>query len=770
MNIKLAFRNLKRYRLNSSIIIVSLAIGMACINLIATFIHRELTTDSFQRDSQNIYSLYCDDPWNEGGKMNQCREGSAEFIVNNFTQAEAFCRIKNKTSQKVIVNNASYFDRPVIIGASSNFFSFFSYDLLTNNPESALESKNNLVISEALAKKYFGTSDPIGKSIQLGNRGKEDAMVVSGVFRKPLANTQIRFDMVRLADDGDSRCYLKLSDGANPLELEKQFSAQKASIPVIRGEKPGQYYLKSLKESYFDTGRGAGMEASRDKNDLWIALVIGLLIMGIATFNFLGLLNNKLLEKPKEYAIKKVNGGTKIGFIRSLLFENTIVIGLSFLLSILLMIWITPFFNELTSTHISSSFILQPQQLFGFVLIAAIILLITFIFLLFHFGTRINTNVLKPTSNLTGKRVSIPAFNIFQLTGTVILIVCSIIIVKQINYISNKPIGMDKEVIEIKIPNSHSQLAGVFKEELETSSAIKSVSRTVASPVLEHYLLLLNYDDRGTRKEYVLAGFSGDENFLSTLGIKPISGTGFSGNPAADNNKVVINESLAKLFPNRNLIGAELPGMENRIVAGIVKDFHYSNLKSVVEPAFVGLDQKGGHLMVKASSNQLSRANEVIAQTWEKLIPDYPLSTETIGDRFEWMHRENKNYIMLIGACCVISIFLSMIGLFAIAYQSSKNRTKEIGIRKVNGARIMEIVQLLNVDFVKWVVIAFVLATPVAWYLMNRWLENFAYKTILDWWVFALAGSIALIITLLTVSFQSWKAATSNPVESLRYE
>jgi len=238
----------------------------------------------------------------------------------------------------------------------------------------------------------------------------------------------------------------------------------------------------------------------------------------------------------------------------------------------------------------------------------------------------------------------------------------------------------------------------------------------------------------------------------------------------ADNQKFLINESLARLFPGQNLIGTRLAGFEKRIVTGIVKDFHYASLKSLVEPACIYYSPPCYHLIVKPSKNQIPQSHNTIAQTWKKLIPDYPLDMESIGDQYEWLHRENKNYLQLIGACCFISIFLSMIGLFAISYQSSRYRTKEIGIRKVNGAKISEVLVMLNKDFVKWVAIAFVIATPIAWYAMNKWLENFAYKTELSWWIFALAGLLAVGIALLTVSWQSWKAATRNPIEALRYE
>ncbi len=769
--LKVIARSLFRQKLNSGIIIISLAIGLACINLIGLFINRELGTDSFHKNSSQIYSLNCDDPWIKGGVMSQCKKGSAEYIVENFAQVEQYCRMKNASPQKVVANNESYFDKPIAIATSKNFFNFFSYKLLTNNSQTALETKNNLVISEELAKKYFGISDPIGKPITLINRKGEDQMIVTGIFNKTIENTQLNFDMVRLADDGDSRCFIQLSAETNPQNVENLFKEKKESIPVIHGGTPGQYYLKSLQDFYFVTNGKAIMEASRDKTDLWIALVIGLMIISIAVFNYLGLLNNKLSEKPREFAIRKVNGGSKWSFIFAFMVENLFLICISFLISIPLMILVVPFFNELTTTKITASFIIRPLHVFMYLFAISLLLIITLFFVLYRIRSTVNIETLKPSSSKSGKRIQLPAFNIFQLAGSVALIVCSIIIIKQINYITNKPIGLDKEIIEVKIPVSHKQLSAVFKEELLKHSSVQAISRSSASPVLERFMVLLKYDDKnGNKKEYTPSGFSGDENYISTLGIELIEGDGFTDNPASNENKILINESLAKIFPDRNLVGIELPGWEKKIVVGIVKDFHYSNLKSVVEPAFISYDSNGRHIMVKVSENQLDQARSAIAQTWDKLIPDYPLNYESIGDRYEWMHRENKNYVSLIGACCLISIFLSMIGLFAISYQTTQYRTKEIGIRKVNGARISEILGMLNKDFIKWVSIAFVIATPIAYYAMNKWLENFAYKTDLSWWIFALAGLLTFGIALLTVSWQSWQAATRNPIEALRYE
>ncbi len=368
------------------------------------------------------------------------------------------------------------------------------------------------------------------------------------------------------------------------------------------------------------------------------------------------------------------------------------------------------------------------------------------------------------------KSIQIPGFNIFQIASSIALIICSAVIIRQMNFITNKPIGLDKNVIEIKIPGQYKDKAPVFKEELLKNSSVNSVALTLASPLLEHFLVSLHYQDGGVEKQYSPSGFSGDENYLKVLGIELVEGSGFSETLSANTKKCLINQSFAQLFKDQDLIGKGMPGMEDMIVIGIVKDFNYSDLKDFVGPSFIFFDSKGSHLLVKPSPDQSAEARKSIEQIWQKLIPDFPVNTESVGERYEWYHRNNTNFIKLIGSCSVISIFLSMIGLFAISYQKTNSRTKEIGIRKINGATISEILFMLNSDFVRWTLIAFIIAVPAAAYAMHKWLENYAYKTEVNWWIYALAGVIVLAISLLTVSWQSWRAATRNPVDALRYE
>jgi putative ABC transport system permease protein len=763
-------RSLFRDRLNTVVIIISLAVGVACINLITTFIIREFRTDSFHKNSGQIYALKCDDPWMPGRKMYHCRYGSAEFMKNNFDQVEDFCRISNANAQKIIVGNETYFDHPSIIAASENFFRFFSYRLLTNNPETALESKNNIAISSDLAAKYFGTENPLGKIIILDNRDSREEMVVTGIFQKPVDNTQINFEMVRPAKDIDSRCYLMIAKSANQEEIEKLFLENKETIPNINTGKASQYYLEPLRKAYFDTSRGSSVELSRDRRDLVVAFLTGLIIIGIAVFNYFGILTNRYYRKIKEYYIRRINGGSILNLITHFMMENSVIVLISFLLGTFLMFDILPFFNNVTESSISSKFILQPEQILLLTSIFVLLLLFTFLFAAFLIRSNLDFHLLKTEQNLKVRSIHIPLLNIFQLAGSVALITCSLIIIRQMNYITGKPIGLNKSVIEIKIPPSYRDKAITFKNELLRNSAVKSVSVVGASPVLEHFLVALKYQQDGVEKQYSPSGFSGDENYLDVLDIELVAGTGFSESLSGNTNKCLINESFARLFQDRDLIGRGMPGMENMIIQGIVKDFHYSDLKSSIEPAFISYDNKGGHLLVRANENQSQQVLSAVGSIWKEIIPDYPVNTESVGDRFEWFHRKNTSLKRLIGSCALISLFLSMIGLFAISYQKTRSRTKEIGIRKINGANTYRILTMMNRDFVRWTLIAFVLSVPAAWYAMHKWLETYAYKTQLEWWIFVLAGLLALVTALLTVSFQTYTAAIKNPVESLRYE
>jgi putative ABC transport system permease protein len=756
--------------LNSSIIIVSLALGIAIMNLITLFIHKENNVDGFQKNRDRIYALNCMDPWKKENKIYYVRFGAAEYMKNNFSEVENFCRISNASPSKVTVAKNDFFDEKLVIAASSNFFEFFSYHLLSNISKNVLVTKQDIVISQNLASKYFGTSNPIGKKVTFVNGDKQCDMIVSGVFKKPEESTQLNFDMVRLIGDDDSRCYVLLAKNTNVGQLEEKFAKNKASIPIINDGTPGSYFLKDMRSAYFDPLRSQTIEKNRSKTDLIFALIIALMILAVALFNYLGLIKIRMTEKSKEHSIRRINGGSKVNLMFDFLIETVILIVMAFLLSIWLTIEFASFFNGLTASYITTAYILRIENVFLMMTIPVLILVVTYLFAILKIGKGVQIQALKSGKLKPLGNTQIPVFHVTQLAISVVLIVGSLVITKQINYITDKDIGLNKEVLEVKIPSQNKNLAPVFKLELEKHPSIEVVSLANASPVLEHILLLLKYNDNGKEKQYTPSVFVGDQNYTRALGIKIIAGEDFSKDAASSNHKCIINESLAKLFHNQDLIGKELPGNNETVVIGIAKDFHYGSLKGFIEPGYITYNDKGSYLMVKPFPGQEVKVRELVSKTWNKLITNYPLNMESISERYKWMHRENSNYAKLVGTCCGISVFLSMIGLFVVSLKASQRRIKEIGIRRVNGASAIEILAMLNKDFIKWVAIAFIIACPIAWFATHQWLQYFAYKTELNWWVFAVAGIVAVTVALLTVSWQSWRAATRNPVEALRYE
>jgi putative ABC transport system permease protein len=764
------FRSFLRNPLNNSIIIISLAIGMACTNLIMIFVTRELRTDSFQQNNDRLYQLKCDNPFEKGAKMSTCRKGGAEYIKENFSQVEDFCRIRYGRAQKIVIGNQTFKDNLAVFETSASFFRIFSYKLLTNNPDAVLSTKENIAISEELAQRYFGERLPTGRVITIINDNTSTNYIVSGIFRKPDENSQFHFDMVKLAEDTERYAFLLLKKNADPAGLEKQFEKEKEKIPVIHDGTPGQYYLESLRKTYFDTSEYSLLGDKRNKSDIWIAIIIGLMIISVASVNYLGLVNNILSDKTSEFYIKRINGSSRASLIADFMIENLIVLFISFIISLEVISFIIPFFNDLTGSVIDMAYFFRPGSFLMMLFVIMFLLLATLLFSI----NKINKQTIGSAHNIKvdkeGKIIKISAFNIFQLIVTMVLLICSITILKQINYIKNKQIGLNKDVLEVKIPDKYTGQTKIFKEELLRLPSIASISITPASPLLEWIMASFHYTDDGVDKQYSPNIFRGDEAFISTLGISLIAGRDFSGNINSDKNNCIINESLAKYFSQRSLIGEKLPGYEKLTVIGIVKDFNCSGLKDPVSPGVIIFDDSGNHLLVMPLSGQSMSLRNSISETWQKLIPDFPVNIESVKERFEWYHRGETNYAKLIGSCCLISLFLSMIGLFAISFHSSRKRTKEIGIRKINGATIQGVMLLLNKDFFRWIIIALAISSPIAWYIMHKWLQGFAYHTDISWWIFGFSMLLTVVITLLTVSWQSWRAATRNPVEALRYE
>lgn len=762
-----SFRVLVKDRINTIVIILSLAAGIACTNLVTLFIVREMSTDSFQRNHERIYLLKCDDPFIKGEKMFVCMNGAAEYMKNNFSQVEDFCRINKVTTNGVEVNNTFYFDHIVNYKVSSNFLRFFTYELSYSN--SRLETASDIIISAQLAEKYFGSESPVGKHITLRVGETRTDYFVTGVFRKSNTNSQFSFDVVTLGDESDSYAYLLLRDKTDPEELERLFSLNKEQIPNINNGEPGQYYLENIKQSYFDTTQSSPLGRVREKSDMYIATLIGLMIFIVALFNYIGLISNRINNAQHELYIRRINGCSRWGLLKNMTKESLIIITLSIITGMMFIITLLPFFNSLTNSEISHKIMLKRDEV---LFIIAIIILLVFFALTSGFINITRLPLLSDRHKVNNKRRGRhikPALITGQLFVSMILLVCSVVITKQTHYIENKDIGFDKNIYEIKLPEQYAAKAGLLKDEIMKNPAVRMASVAVASPLQEYWMTSLSYNRDGQEAETRISIFKGDDRYLETLGIQLLYGTGFNGDATGNKNRCIINETLAEMLGGETIIGNSLPGFKNLTVTGIVKDFNYNSLRKKVEPTVITYSASGCNILVRSSSATKDLL-KLVKEEWKRIIPDYPPDIDLLSDRFMFMHKEEMNLSKLLMACCVISFILSIAGLFRLAYSTSRNRTSEIGIRKINGATTTEILLLLNRSFIVLTLAAFVLSLPFAAYLSGKWLEFYAYKITLTAWPFISGGFITLAIVVITVSWQSWSAATSNPVETLRHD
>ena len=577
--------------------------------------------------------------------------------------------------------------------------------------------------------------------------------------------------MVRLIKENDDaqRAYFKLRDGVTQEEINKLLVEYKKDIPIYVVIEKSAYTIASVKDMYYDTNRNAAFEISRNKTDVLAASVLAIVILIIAAFNYLGLANARFLNRAKSYTIQIINGNSKFGCIKQFITENLLLITMSFILSWGIIYLVLPFFNQITNSNILFTQVLFSVHIIIALAVVTILVITTLLFIWLKTSTTLNLALLKSkTSSTVNSKFEIPVFNVIQLASVVVLIILALVIQKQNTYIINKPLGISKQVVEIRLPMEYQNLSPVFKDEFQKSPLVENTSIGL-SPFTELAKFIVEYHDEGIQKKYTLGLFKGDADYLSTLEMEIIDGRGFTGNPSADEGTCVANESVVKTLGDDFVLGEILPGTSNKVV-GVVKDFHYLSLKSGIEPSMVTYSNTGNAILLKPKKGYMTEVLQLAENTWDELLPDTPKQIEIIEDKYQSLHKESQNYIKLISSFAAISILLSMVGLFAVSIQTCKTRTKEIGIRKVNGATIIKVISTLNTDFLKWMLIANCIAIPTAWYLAQHWLQHYIYKTELNWWVFIQSGIISILVATITVSWQSWKTATQNPVEALRYE
>jgi putative ABC transport system permease protein len=789
--IKTAIRILQSQRKLSILNIGGLTLGLVLTFMIVLLLYYELSFDRFHPDLNSIYEVVTNDF--KSGKTNaNTPMPLPNTLKNDFANVENTVGIWVTIGEdrEIIYNGLAYSG---FTGASvdKDIFNIFAYELILGNLDEVLDSENKVVVSEKFAKTIFGSENPVGKTITFDRHN----FTISGLYKDLPNNSDVQFDILfsdKLRNQWDNEwwssaiyTYVKLSKGYKLEDFDKDLK-----------EIPARYFPDFLKGRetfsavpfaglHLNNSIEGGLNGATSPVYLSILGFIAFLTLLLACFNFINLTTSSAIKKSKINGIRKVLGA-KPGQIISLQMHQSLICALvALLISIPCCYFLLPYFDYLTQRPISDQFG-NPEISLIIVGIVLVVALLTGILPGIYFS---KISVLKSLANQSTHTKSWlrNGFIVLQFTITTMLILAQFVILKQIGFMQNADLGFDNYnllVIGVSMIDAENDKQKYERAELFTSEVEKfgaqfgfskgTITENIPGFYYQNSFTVLPVD--GNIDECLVTSTSVGDNFLDVYGIKMIEGRFFSNLIKSDENAFIINETLMKQIGWNNIEGKYLRYQQDEKVMpviGVIKDIHTSTLKEPIVPMAYKYGQHNNSPAFVTFRLLNSNSDEVIAQMnneWMKLFPFVPMQPFFVKDKYLQNYIEEKRVAKIIGNFALFAILISSIGLLGMFLFLIDQRVKEIGIRKVNGAKDFEIIQLLNADFIKWVTLAFIIACPIAYFAMNKWLQNFAYKTELSWWVFALAGCIALLIALLTVSWQTYRAARRNPVEALRYE
>ena len=801
--IKIAWRNLVRNRAFSAINIVGLALGLATCLLISLFILDELSYDRFNQKADRIVRVIFRGTM-QGGKMNEAHvmPPVAQTLKTDYPDVLEATRLRTGGAPLFTIGNKTFRDASMVF-ADSNFFQVFTLPLLQGDAKTALTRPNTAVITQEMARKYFGNEDAIGKLLTI--KGSSTTYQITGVIDRVPVNSHFHFDIfASMASLPDAKApswltsefftYLVLPEGYDYKQLEAKLPQvvekymgpqfqQSMGMSLAQFRKKGNdigLYLQPLTDIHLRSSFAYDLGTNGDIQYIYIFGAIALFMLLIACINFMNLSTAGASKRAKEVGIRKVLGSVKMALTNQFLVESFLLTAIALLLAIGIVYLALPFFNDLAGKQLTLNFIANVWLLPALLLFGLLVGILAGSYPAFFLSSFKPISVLKgrftSSKNSIGLRSGLVVFQFFI---SITLMVGTTVVYRQLSYIQNKKLGYDKDQVLV-LPETWllGQKEDVFRNQIMQDNRVISASTSgylPAGPSNNNNFMV--YPETNSTQLVKTIRYDVDYNYISVLGIQLATGRNFSKAYGTDSSGVILNETAAKTFGwGEKAVGHTITNTNNEgnkgtyRVIGVVKDFHFRSLHERISPLIMMLGHNSGTVIVKVKTKDISGLLASLKTQWNQLAADAPFTYSFMDDRFNDTYKSEQKIGLILGIFAGLTIFVACLGLFGLATFTAEQRTKEIGVRKVLGASVGSIVGLLSKDFLKLVAIAIVLASPVAWYTMNRWLQDFAYKIDITWWMFALAGLLSVSIALLTVSFQSIKAALMNPVKSLRSE
>ncbi|MGF1671902.1 MAG: ABC transporter permease [Balneolaceae bacterium] len=788
--IKIAVRNLWKHKEYTFINIAGLAVGIAVCFTIFLWIQDEIKHDRFHENSDRIYRALWD-----------AKVGDNEWVIPvvpvpvGTILKQDFPEVEKVTN--LVINNTwiirsgdEYIRQKDVIFADPEIFNVFTFRFLSGSPENALSEPNSVVLNHEIALRYFGDQDPVGQTLELNNN---TILTVTGVVEKWPDQSHFNFSIIGPISDvawlenrrdqwgsASVRTYFLLQDSSVIESLQEKFdrfteeNVNANSLFSAEGNY-NRYPYQPLTDIHLYSRVQFGMDAGGDIRYIYLFSIVGIFILLLACINFINLTTARSAKRMREIGLRKVMGSDRIQLIRQFLAESFMYVLFAVFLSILLTELALPVFNDIAGKQMQPNYFGSPLTVSILAGIALIVGLIAGGYPAFHLSGFMPIRALKgqiaehsPRNRFRNGLV------ITQFVVSVTLIIGTIVVYNQLRYMQDTNLGFDQtQVVIIRDTGALRGRHDTFIRELESDPAVVTASATHSLPGYNFDSTLFEPEQPANYVQSSLSYTLADYNFVDLLGLNIVRGRNFLREFPSDSTAFLINEAAAKALGWENPSGKTIGGggAQRGPVIGVVEDFHFESLHSEIKPLIIPfLNWTPQMIAVRLAPGQVNQQLSAIQAIWNQFVTNRPINIEFLDQNLQAWYENEQRISQLFQIFTILALFIACLGLFGLAAYTAQVRTKEIGVRKVHGASVPNLIGFMSKEFAKLVVIAIVIAVPISWLAMNKWLEGFAFRIELSWWIFLLAATLAMIVALLTVSYQAIKAALMNPVESLRNE
>lgn len=782
--LKIAFRNLLKYKIYSIINIFGLSVGLACCILIMLFIRDELNYDKFHKNADQIYRVVVEFKYRDRpDHFAHTQAPLAPALLNEFPEVLNAVRFARR-SEVLIAYNEKYFWEKTLMLADPSIFEVFTFPLIKGNSKTALSDPNSIVITQRMTQKYFSDEDPIGKILKIGDEWAKDYKV-TGILKNIPSNSQLQFDfLISFANQKGNiswgawnySTYIQLPPNYPPHKLEYRLPDLVGKYMDEETRAGSILHLQPLTRIHLHSNLRDDLPTNRDLSHLYIFSGIALLILMLACINFVNLVTARSTIREKEVGLRKVVGANRSQLILQFLGEAVLLSFFAFLLSFILVEILLPVFNTISGKEMT------------FHLVHDFPFIITMIGLMFIVGILSGSypafviSRFQPVSIFRkgfGEKASVhPSTSrkclvVAQFAISIMFLFSTALMHQQLRYIRNKNLGYDKEHLVV-LPIYYRDVqpkCELLKSEIMQSPLIVNATKTSYLPSQ-----LVNYQNiwwEGLpEKNAYISWIDVDHDFIQTLGLKIKAGRDFSREyPTDQRGAYILNEAAVEMIGWESPVGKQFEIVDRGEVIGVINNFHFQSLHQKIQPLVLYIyPESFRYMLIRIRAEDTSKSLKFLKQKWEELFPGRLFEFSFFDEDFDRIYKTETRLAKTFNYITGLAILIACLGLFGLASFTTLRRTKEIGIRKVLGASISGIVILLSKDFLKWVLVANLIAWPLAYFAMNKWLQNFAYRTNIELSMFLLAAALVFVTALLTIIFQAIKAALTNPVDSLRYE